>query len=923
MSRPVEQRIAFLIPGLVFFLSGAASLIFEVLCARKLALVLGSTVTSSSATVASFLLGLGLGAFAGGKVATRVSNPIVLFSAVEAAAGVSVFLALGLGRHFQYWLKPLPIDLFMVKVLVGLVILLPPCFLMGLSLPILCHFYNQNSEAGFVPVLGHLYAINTLGAIFGVLVTDWYLVPNIGVFKSGLVSAGLYAAVAILAYVGSRHQVRQRQVSAETQRRPGSALLAILVLAGSGFCGLTYQVLWTRTLTFFNGNDVFSFSTTLSVYLGGIVLGSLLVSRYGARIPDDRTFLGTVLATLSLFAYLSLFTASWIRPAREFAFEMGVRDPWLSYLASFIMVAPSALLLGLVFPIASRMMESSVHSDADVVGRAYLLNTLGSAAGAWLAGLVLLPALGLERSFLVTSCVGLFIAVLLLSSTRSGRVYSVISLATLVAVVALSPDDGLLKRLYENRYSNIVYQSDDHYGSVALFRKWEPSRQEYVEVLYIDNFNMAGDSVVAKRYTTCLTLLASFLHPEPKRVLVICLGLGNTTNAALQLEETEKVTCVELSAKVVEAFQKTEAGPEILGHPKLDLRIGDGRNFLLRTDQKFDIISAEPPPPMNAGVVNLYSREYYELCRERLAPGGMAVQWLPVFQMSPFEARTIMSAFQEVFPYSTLWQGGNMQLVLIGSVDPIDVNLERFKERVNANHDFLEPLDLADPYRIASLYLADPQEVATLRAGTPPVTDDWPRIQYPDLNWRLDKHFELFLGEEPSVSMSDPRDEARLEEARTAAKAERYYEYANIQRPPLPELARLDLGRRYFEIYPDDDYFSAISKSSDHILRYWQTFTEQKPGDAFPWEKVAKIHYLHDRFAQALEAVESARRNGVSSVQLDVLEPLILLRGGQAGLWSDGIRQAREKVEALKATGASAAEVHYLEFRLDSLSKES
>lgn len=881
------QRRRSILPAAVFFLSGCAGLIFEVLAARKLALATGSTVASSAATAAAFLLGLGLGSYLGGRLAPGQKNQIRLFALLELGAGLGCAVALLVVDALPRQMAGL--DLAMgsleTKLLASFLVFLPPCILMGASLPVLCQYYVKTQSDRLLKVLAGLYAINTLGAVVGVLSTDFLLVQRIGMQKTGLIAVGLYFLVAALAWKVSASELHpglfQVDGPSDLAFTPAPRV-ALLALIGTGFCGLTYQVLWTRMLTFFNGNDVFSFSTTLAVYLGGIVVGSLVISRFGPYLKDPRLVLGLSVAAISVLAYSSLFAVAWVREGRALLVLWGVRDPWLSLSACLLVVSPSALLLGTSFPLASKMLQQSVSEPAAVVGKAYLANSLGSATGAFLAGLYLLPNLGLQASLMWTSVASMALATVLLWSRGVGRVLAVLAPLVLAVIIMATPPDRLLKILYQERFADIVYQGDDHYGSVALARHGQPSEQGYEEVLYVDNFNMAGNSPAAKRYTTCLAALPILVHPNPQRVLVICMGLGNTTRAALEMQETKSVECVELSSKVLEALLRTAGGKKILDNPKLTVTLGDGRNHLLNTDAKYDVISAEPPPPMNAGVVNLYSREYYELCRERLNPKGIAVQWLPVFEMSPFEAKTIIVAFQEVFPYTTLWEGSNLQLVLLGSLQPIEVDLERLKSRVKNNHAFLKQSSLDDPYLVASLYLAGPEDLREYTKGVPPLTDDWPRIQYPDLDWRPDVGFFFFSDRQPEIAARE-QDLPLLARARKAIRSARFFTDGQKIDAGVGELAKLELGRAYFEVYPDDGWFAFLTRSTHQSIEQMTRMTETSPQDPRAFEALARSHFFHSDLARARQAAERASALSPTPVFSDLLLPLIVLREGGEG----------------------------------------
>lgn len=917
-----RRHLTLFIPAVLFFLSGCASLIFEVLCARKLALVLGSTVSSSSATVASFLLGLGIGSYLVGRYVRKKSHLIRLFAMLEAGAGLACLVALWVVDQLPIWLAGHSSG-FILKLGIAFLVFLPPAVMMGASLPVLCQHYSEHLGGRFLSVLANLYAINTLGAVVGVLSTDFYLVVALGMKKSGFVAAGLYFLVAVLASLsvslgGGDDESYTPQSYGDFKASPR---VAIATLVGTGFCGLTYQILWTRALSFYVGNVIFLFSTILAVYLGGIVLGSLGISLFGHRIKQPRVFLGVVVGLLSLAAYWGLFAASVVHPAMNFLISMKLREPWITLAASCIIMGPASLLLGLLFPLASRMMLDSNHESGETVGKAYLANSVGSAFGAFSAGLILIPLLGLHWSLIFASSVTMLLSLMLLGPLKESRLMAGVLVALFAATLFVTRGDTLLRILYEEKYPHIVYQADDYYGSVAFTREWSEQRQEHVETLYVNNFDMAGNSIAAKQYTTNLSSLAILLHPKPENVLIVCMGLGNTTRTALEMKETVQVDCVELSRKVLSALALTSHGEKVLQNPKLNLIVGDGRNHLLSTSKKYDVISAEPPPPLHAGVVNLYSKEYYELCKKRLRPNGIVVQWLPVFQMSEFEAQVIISAFKDVFPHVSLWQGERLQLILLGSNEPMSLDFESLKARVANNRELLSENSLDDPYKIESLYLANTEDLRKYTEDVPPLTDDWPRIQYSDALHSVASKFFFFRGFE-SDFQAEPADRERLKKARKAMTSGRYFLLATELPTQLSALARLELGRKYLAAFPDDIYFLNMSLSSDKHLAYAREQLAKNPtGNPRLLTNLAELHYLRSSYEESIEAAQKAGKLDPGAKWPVFLQILALHRGAAEGLVPDGEARARKIYEGLDKNGLAARDANELKF-LDWLFEE-
>ena len=314
---------------------------------------------------------------------------------LEATAGLGALAVLAFIPVLPRLLVPIarqaPSMLMPCKVAAVFLLLLLPACAMGASLPVLSHYYVENLRHRFMASLSFLYSVNTLGAAAGVLITDFFLVERLGVNKTGWVSCALYLTVASLALVLARTQTEPPPSSSENSPKgeSSSTWTGTLALVASGFCGLTFQVLWTRMLVFFNGNDVFAFSTTLSVYLLGLVIGSAISGKFGSRWKRLELILGFLLALLGLTAYLSLFTVDLVRMMQESLEAQGVHDSMaVVFLSCGIVMLPSAVCLGLLFPLAAQKIREADSLTGKAVGRAYLINTVGSVFGALLALLI-------------------------------------------------------------------------------------------------------------------------------------------------------------------------------------------------------------------------------------------------------------------------------------------------------------------------------------------------------------------------------------------------------------------------------------------------------------------------------------------------------------------------------------------------------
>lgn len=901
---------------LMFVLSGVAGLIFQVLWARRLALVFGNTLESVTTTVCAFLLGLALGAWLAGRWLVGRPNGLRVFACLEIGVAVS-----GLAVTYAIpWVTPVAqmlarssggeeAGLSLARLLLVMALLLVPCIAMGGTLPVLTQGLIARGNGGFSGVLASLYAANTLGAALGALATSFLLIPWLGVLATAAVAAGLDALVALaaLGLAGSEPGESPARAAVGPPRARWEAWLA---LVGSGFCGLALEIAWTRLLVFFNGSDVYAFSTVLATYLLGLVLGSSLLGR-GRSLRRARL----LLPCLFLFLGAAAFSAFWMLPwisALHGDLLGQISMPWVRLCISALLILPGTVVLGALFPLSSQLIDSSRGGNHGTsVGEAYLWNTVGSVSGCLLAGFVLLPRLGLQGTFAAVAVTAVGVGLLLaLTAPRpmALRVAGGVVGLFLAGAILSTPSDALRRNFYEPR-GTVLFQGEDQHGAVALLREFEAYRGVDSVNLIVDGFTMAGGSLHARRYTTMLAQVPIQMHPDPKRVLVVCLGLGNTLRAAVASDRTARVDCVELSRKVLEAVRFIpDLGPT-LSSPKLTMHVNDGRNFLLTTENRYDVITAEPPPPTHAGIVNLYSKEYYELCRSRLKPGGLVAHWLPVNQMSVFDAKTIIRAFLEVFPHATLWEGQGLNLCLLGSERPLQVTWPELSANIHGDAEVLGPVGLDRPELFAATYLKGPEALRRYVAGTPPVTDDRPFIEYPSGPWGFDARF-FFVGREslPLVEAASAR--ARLAKARTFQSWRLTWRFGGAGGPQLSRLIRANLARLMLSSYPTEKHYRTEVGANWARYQYLRT---TRPLNALA---LAEWAYMRGRDAEAARWLARLDPRSESSLFAHGLR-LLLLEGQAPADAAAGYRQA------LSEEGLSSVYKSYCKDRLRKLEQAS
>lgn len=734
----------------LFLLSGAAALVYEILWTRRLTLVFGSTTFAVSAVLTAFMTGLALGAYFLGRLADRVARPLRLYAALEAGIAAAALLLpyaldalsalypslYAVGREHA-WLLP------GVRLGLSFLLLLVPCTLMGGTLPVLVRFAARAPEC-FGRDFAWLYGMNTLGAVTGCLLAGFWLLGRMGLAATNLaaVSANLFLALAffLLDIRAARAPLAPAPVAAEAPprfTRQERIVIGVAVLSGLSLLGL--EVLWTRVLVQALLSTTYSFTAMLATLLLSLALGSFLAGRWpirnGPQVAErllarlariELLFAAVLVAELPLLGslvFLRDYYLSWVGEDRQLAAK---------FLTAVVVMVVPATLAGMLFPLSIQILSRRLARVGGGLGRIYLWNTLAAAAGALLAGLVLIPGLGVKASYLGVAGVQAVVAVGLgFYATR--RPAWLVALPVLLAlgvggVRALNRPDvfsGEELRILGLEMELLAYRET----ADATFAVYRHQRTDF-RFLRINGFEAASDERVSQ-YMPMMAHLPLLLHPAPKRVLVIAFGSGSTAGAAAQ-HPIEQLDLVDISRTVYElAPYFAAANHNVLADPRARPWVEDGRNFVGATRERYDVITSEPMPPKFATMVNFYTRDYYLAARARLTAHGVICQWVPFHLLTPEDARMIVRTFLEVFPHASLWMIRNTGL-LIGTVEPVALDPRELAARME------EPRVRADLARLGfrtvdNLLASFALDAAALRAfsaGAPVMTDNNPYLEF-------------------------------------------------------------------------------------------------------------------------------------------------------------------------------------------------
>jgi predicted membrane-bound spermidine synthase len=731
-------------------LSGASALIFENLWFRSASIALGSSASASAVVLAAFMAGIAIGSLAWLRLESHVRRPMHAYASIELTIAVSGLIVLVLLSRATTWLTPAFSELTTssfalngMRLAVSFGMLVVPAAAMGATLPVLMRAITGGSET-FGGKLGRVYGANTLGAVAGTLGSELVLISWIGVLASGVVAATLNVVAAALSYRAGRLDVVESTAAAPGARRVKRfqpALRRWPLLVAGGLCGalfLGFEVATFRfLLLFFTALNV-NFAVMLAVVLAGLALGGLAAGRWFRR----RIAIEATLTASACLAGVALVLSYRLFPALLGA-ALSLSPLTAVAAATIAFVLPLSALSGFLFAAIGQALHKTGLRDSAAAGLLTAANTVGAAVGALVTGFVLIERLGLEQTFLAFAA-GYGVVGLLVGAATTGPVAVALrrtqwtSAALFCGGLVLFPI-GLMEEVFHrfpiNRLSAAgetrVAFREGRGETLQYLRAESLGRPDYYR-LVINNHSMAATDVRSRRYMRLFAHLPSVLHPRPESAVLLGVGLGVTAKALTEDSRFKSIDIVDISPDIPDMLPVVYPNPA--DNPLVDWRVQvhleDGRFFLATTRRRFDVITAEPPPPHYAGVANLYSQEFFQLVADRLTPGGIATYWLPVHDLTVEEAQAIVAAFLSAFPEASLWTGSGLDWILMGLKPPGGgVSDEAFRAWWSTPPlgDRLREIGIDSPESLGALFLADGTRLREWVGTTRPVTDDFPR----------------------------------------------------------------------------------------------------------------------------------------------------------------------------------------------------
>lgn len=756
-----------------FLLSNTSTLIYEVVWSRQLGNILGTSIYAISTVLTCFMLGLALGSYLFGRLVDRYSNPVKLFAMLELGIGVYGIIIIGLFR-----LAPYPylffhsiyhemgidylshsymhgISFLAISFLISVILLLIPTTLMGGTFPVMSKIFTKEFDA-LGEKVGIVYTLGLIGAAMGSYLSAVWLMPSLGFNRTTLVAAILNLGVGFLIYDLSKETVCETVKKVKYKKVELKTLDKVVLVSFffSGFAALTYEVAWTRFLSLIFGSSVYAFATILTVFMVGLALGSYIISRVVDRITDLVTVFILVEWGIGIFGMILLLLFSKL----DIVYFM-IYSKWgasfnvfwfVFFLVLLLMLLIPTTLMGATLPLVSKIYSHELKTVGEDIGAVFSSDTFGGIFGAFIAGFVLIPRFGVEKTILVAAIMNMGVVLILFRFSRIKRgTFLLLLLIFSIIGVSLSAYavDPLQAGIYYNtkRFSSVSEYEQFKAETELLFMKDDPhglvtvTKGEGTTSLLINGKIDASDTGdIPNEYMLAYAPL--FTHKDPKRVLNIGLGGGFTLSAIEDLD-VEVIDVIEINPAVVEATEKVfyELNDDALNDPRVNLIVADARNYLFTSDEKYDVIISEPSNLWISGEGTLFTKEFYEIVKEHLENDGVFSQWIPLYDHTTEDYKIFLNTFRSVFPYVQVYNTYS-DAILIGSMEwkGLDYNMlkdnidrGRVKKHLERMKQIKGSLGHSDVDYYLSFYLMNSEEVSSYVSDTQELnTDDKPLLEF-------------------------------------------------------------------------------------------------------------------------------------------------------------------------------------------------
>jgi spermidine synthase len=931
--------------------SGLAGLIYEVAWTRLLTLYMGHTTAAASTVVAAFMGGLAAGSAVGGRFASRLSRrqALLVYAALEGAVVLTALLLpfelAGLMSLLKWAYRDGASGLLFpsVRLVVSLIAIFVPALAMGATFPLAVRWFTLDASRPGRSA-GSLYAANTAGAALGATACGFILIPSLGATGANLVgvtASAVSIAVALMIANNDRDEPSPAAAAVPAKNRkkslvrdkepdnPSRRWLGAVILAITGFSSLMYEIAWTRTFASLIGPSTYAFASVLAGFVSGLAIGSAAGAWTAGRVRQSAWPLACALGAAAI-------AGGWVSShaggsfARDLVYEFAQSPQFGSLLYPHalrvaVLVALPAAALGFAFPFALDLAGRRDPVLASRLGRVYALNALASVLGSIVAGFVAIPLLGLQSTLQAAGALviaGALAVVFFGDMTRRARIAALApAVAAAVLLVASPPWDRALLASGAYKYASQVPKDLDletalKAGTLVYYREGATGIVSVKRLtgdlsLAIDgkvDASTTGDMLTQK----LLAHVPLLIHGRARSVGIIGLGSGVTLASALTHPITS-ADVVEISPEVVEASHLFgEQNRRALEDPRVRLILGDGRTHLALSERQYDVIISEPSNPWMAGVAALFTREFFEAARNRLAPDGILCQWAHTYDISNDDLRSVVATFASVFPDGTIWLVGDGDLLLVGSMTSLDERLKNVtegwrREEVSAD---LAPVGLRNPFGLFSLYIGGGNELRRFGGQAALQTDGRMSLEFSGplaINTSSGAHNPAELrrlaadGKQPpaiaeafaSATARDWRDRAAMLMAASSYDSA----YSDYQKAVQLDRADADAWLGFVRA-------AVASRRDGEAAGFLKSMIDANPKDGRPRVALSRLQ-------AATGAVEDAIRTAVDASQIDSLDPAALDQ--LASLYADFGDPARldSVVELLQRRFAGHPQTYY------------
>ncbi len=760
--------------AILFIISGATGLVYQIVWFKYLSLFLGNTTQAQTIVLATFMGGLAIGSALWGRSADKIRHPMFLYGVLELGIGAYCFLFpsfLNVVKNIFYHValaSSLEIGgtmLLSLKLFVAIVTILLPTIMMGGTLPVLVKTISERvDESGRNVAV--LYFLNSFGAVIGSLMCGFFFIRVMGLEGTIYGAAITNLLIGVAALLLSRvvhHEPHAPSTPLMTEIFPvRKQALALLVAFCSGCAAMMYEIGWLRLLIPVFGSSTFSFSLILIAFISGITIGSWFVAKSIDRIKNLFGFLAVCQlgVVLSLLVSLPLYgripylfwNLSTLFSRTDSAYALFL---FVEFFFCFLIMLAPTIFLGMTLPVASRIASTRIEKLGATIGNVFSINTIGAVLGLLLAGLVLIPAIGIRHTMeigIVLNAVAMLAVVVAdrISKKIMRLMFSLSAVVALVLYFLFATDwnqlltmSGVFRHISERTASpknfatfvaHVNDKKDLYYkeGSTATVAVVEATAFGVKQNILLINGKADASSEGDLPTQILLAQLPMMLHPNVDTALVIGLGSGITVGSLLT-HPIHRVDCVEISPEVVEASKYfSRANNNCLEDKRVHLFNEDAIALLHLTRTKYDVIVSEPSNPWIAGIGNLYTEEFFRDCKTKLRKNGMMVQWFHLYEIDDDILKLVLRTFRSVFPSVTVWQSLRHDIIMIGSAQALNIEQAALQEKfaMPLVKKDLQRINIVDVPSLLSLQVLSPQSVDDYSAYGVFNTENKPYLEY-------------------------------------------------------------------------------------------------------------------------------------------------------------------------------------------------